>query len=126
VRIDRRFSPARDPRAFTAVLRTVPYYADWLDALEPTTDVFVMGGLHNTPRRLVVDGRPVVLGLHAVNDAVCTTNPTFGRGISMVARTVADLVEVLAEHPDDPYRQASAMDEAVVGHIGPYYAALGG
>jgi flavin-dependent dehydrogenase len=120
--VDRRFSPARDPRAFTAVLRTVPYYADWLDALEPTTDVFVMGGLHNTLRRLVVDGRPVVLGLHAVGDAVCTTNPTFGRGISMVARTVADLVDVLAEHPDDPYRQASAMDEAVVGHIAPYYA----
>ena len=76
--VDHRFLPARDPRAFTAVLRTVPYYAAWLEALDPITDVFVMGGLHNTLRRLVVDDRPVVLGLHAVGDAVCTTNPTFG------------------------------------------------
>jgi 2-polyprenyl-6-methoxyphenol hydroxylase-like FAD-dependent oxidoreductase len=119
---DRRFLPARDPRAFTAVLRTVPYYAAWLDALDPTTDVFVMGGLHNTLRRLVVDGHPVALGVHAVGDAVCTTNPTFGRGLSMVARTVSDLVDVLAEHPDDPHRQALAMDRAVAVHIAPYYA----
>lgn len=55
--VDHRFAAARDPRAFTAVLRTVPYYAAWLDALDPITDVFVMGGLHNTLRRLVVDGR---------------------------------------------------------------------
>jgi 2-polyprenyl-6-methoxyphenol hydroxylase-like FAD-dependent oxidoreductase len=120
--VDHRFAAARDPRAFTAVLRTVPYYAAWLEALEPITDVFVMGGLHNTLRRLVVDGRPVVLGLHAIGDAVCTTNPTFGRGLSMVAQTVADLVDVLTEHPTDPHRQAVAMDQAVGAHIAPWYA----
>lgn len=120
--VDHRFLPARDPRAFTAVLRTVPYYAAWLEALDPITDVFVMGGLHNTLRRLVVDDRPVVLGLHAVGDAVCTTNPTFGRGLGMVAQTVADLVHILSEHPADPHRQALAMDQAVDAHIAPWYA----
>src|SRR5204863_1351444 len=53
---DRRFRPARDPGIFTAVLRTVPAYAAWLDVMDPITDVFPMGGLHNTLRRLVVDG----------------------------------------------------------------------
>ena len=60
---DRRFTPARRPEVFTAVLRTVPYYAAWLDVLDPITDVTVMGGLHNTLRRMVVDGRPVATGL---------------------------------------------------------------
>jgi hypothetical protein len=39
-----------------------------------------MAGLHNTMRRLVAGGAPVVTGLHAVGDSVCTTNPTQGRG----------------------------------------------
>jgi type II secretory pathway pseudopilin PulG len=38
-----------------------------------------MAGLHNTLRRLVVDGTPVATGLHAIGDSVCTTNPTLGR-----------------------------------------------
>ncbi|MFC5138619.1 NAD(P)/FAD-dependent oxidoreductase [Actinomycetospora rhizophila] len=119
---DRRFRTARDPGVFEATLRTVPYYAAWLDALEPISEVAVMGGLHNTLRRLVVDGRPVALGLLAVGDAVCTTNPTFGRGIGVALRTVADLAEVLAAHPDDPEAAALAMDRAVVEHVRPWFA----
>lgn len=119
---DRRFTAARRPDVFTAVLRTVPLQAAWLDALEPITDVHVMGGLHNTLRRLVVDGAPVALGLHAVGDSLCTTNPTFGRGLSMAARSAADLADVLTAHPDDPFAQALAMDRAVSGHLAPWYA----
>ena len=119
---DRRFAPARREAVFTAVLRTIPLYASWLDVMDPITDVAVMGGLHNTLRRLVVDGRPVVLGLHAVGDAVCTTNPTFGRGLSMTLHGAADLVDVLAAHPDDPAAQALAMDRAVDEHVAPWFA----
>ena len=42
-----------------------------------------MPGLHNTLRRLVAGGAPVITGLHAVGDSVCTTNPTLGRGLSL-------------------------------------------
>ncbi len=119
---DRRFVPARHPDVFTAVLRSVPFYASWLDGLDPITDVGVMGGLDNTLRRLVVDGAPVVTGLHAVGDSVCTTNPTFGRGLGMAARGAADLVDVLAVHRDDVHTQALALDEAIGGHIAPWYA----
>jgi 2-polyprenyl-6-methoxyphenol hydroxylase-like FAD-dependent oxidoreductase len=119
---DRRFRTARDPRVFTATLRTVPYYAAWLDVLDPISDVAVMGGLHNTFRRLVVDGRPVATGLLAVGDAVCTTNPTFGRGLGVALRTIADLADVLAEHPDDPEGASLAMDRAVLEHVRPWYA----
>lgn len=119
---DRRFTPARDPEVFTAVLRTVPLFASWLDVMDPITDVAVMGGLHNALRRLVVNGRPVVTGLHAVGDSVCTTNPTFGRGLSMMMRGVAALSDALANHPDAPEAQALAMDAAVAEHIEPWYA----
>ena len=119
---DRRFAPARREAVFTAVLRTIPLYASWLDVMDPITDVVVMGGLHNTLRRLVVDGRPVVLGLHAVGDAVCTTNPTFGRGLSMTLHGAADLVDVLAAHPDDLAAQVLAMDRAVSEHVAPWFA----
>lgn len=118
---DRRFRSARDPEVFTAALRSIPFYASWLEVLDPLTDVAVMGGLHNTLRRLVVDGRPVALGLLAVGDAVCTTNPTFGRGLGVMLRTVVDLAQTLAAHPDDPRAQALAMDRAVVQHVAPWF-----
>jgi 2-polyprenyl-6-methoxyphenol hydroxylase-like FAD-dependent oxidoreductase len=119
---DHRFRTARDPAVFEATVRTVPYYAAWLDVLEPISDVAVMGGLHNTFRRLVVDGRPVATGLLAVGDAVCTTNPTFGRGIGVALRTITDLAAVLAEHPDDPVAASLAMDRAAVEHVRPWFA----
>ena len=119
---DRRFAAAREVDVFTAVLRTVPLHAAWLDVMDPITDVAVMGGLHNTLRRLVVDGRPVVTGLHAVGDSVCTTNPTFGRGLSMVVRGASRLVDALEVHPGDPYAQALAMDRAVTEDVAPWFA----
>jgi hypothetical protein len=42
--------------------------------MDPITDVFPMGGLHNTLRRLVADGSPVAAGLLAIGDSLCTTN----------------------------------------------------
>ncbi|GLZ45406.1 hypothetical protein Acsp06_15910 [Actinomycetospora sp. NBRC 106375] len=119
---DKRFRTARDPAVFDATVRTVPYYAAWLDVLEPISDVFVMGGLHNTFRRLVADGHPVATGLLAVGDAVCTTNPTFGRGIGVALRTIADLADVLATHPEDPDAASLAMDRAILEHVRPWYA----
>ena len=78
--MDHRFKTLRYPEVFTAVLRSVSTYAKWLDALDPITGVYPMGGVHNTMRRLVVDGAPVATGLAAIGDSVCTTNPTLGAG----------------------------------------------
>jgi hypothetical protein len=72
---DHRFRTAREPQVFTAVLRTIPALAAWLDVMDPITGVFPMAGLHNTLRRLVADGSPVATGLHAIGDSACTTNP---------------------------------------------------
>jgi hypothetical protein len=79
-----------------------------------------MTGPRNTLRRLVVDGRPVVTGLHGIGDSVCTTNPTFGRGLSLAMWGAADLADVVGAH-DDWAEQAIAIDERTAGHVAPYY-----
>lgn len=77
---DRPLRALRRPAVHAAVTSTINPVADWLEVLDPISEVYAMGGLHNTLRRLVLDGQPAALGLHAVGDSVCTTNPTFGRG----------------------------------------------
>jgi hypothetical protein len=103
------------------VLRTVPAYAAWLDVMDPITDVFPMAGLHNTLRRLVVDGTPVATGLLAIGDSVCTTNPTLGRGLALALAGAADLADTVARHGDDPVAQALALDRLVGEHVAPFY-----
>jgi 2-polyprenyl-6-methoxyphenol hydroxylase-like FAD-dependent oxidoreductase len=120
---DKRFRAVRDPAVFTAVLRTVPIYAAWLDVLDPISPVFPMGGLHNTLRRLVAGGSPVATGLHAVGDSVCTTNPTLGRGLSLALRGAADLADALAEHGERTpgLELAMDLDQRAGQHIAPCY-----
>ena len=118
---DRRFRTLKHPEVFTAVLRTVPTYAAWLDVLDPISPVFPMAGLDNTLRRLVVDGAPVVTGLHALGDSVCTTNPTLGRGLSLALWGAADLVDTLGQHGTDWVAQALALDGLVAEHVVPFY-----
>jgi 2-polyprenyl-6-methoxyphenol hydroxylase-like FAD-dependent oxidoreductase len=118
---DHRFRAVRHPEVFTAVLRTVPAYAAWLDVLDPITGVFPMAGLHNTLRRLVAGGAPVVTGLHAIGDSVCTTNPTLGRGLSLALSGAVDLLEAIDRHGDDWTAQALALDGLVADHVAPFY-----
>src|SRR5262249_49785498 len=119
--VDHRFKTVRYPDVFTAVLRLVPMYAKWLDALDAITDVYPMGAVHNAMRRLVIDGVPVATGLAAIGDAVCTTNPTLGRGLSFALCGAVDLLQTLHEHRNDWTLQALAMDARVAEHIVPFY-----
>ena len=118
---DHRFRTARDPQVFTAVLRTIPAYRAWLDVMDPITGVFPMAGLHNTLRRLVVDGTPVATGLHAIGNSVCTTNPTLGRGLALALSGAADLADAVGEHAADPAAQALALDRLAGAHVVPFY-----
>jgi len=118
---DKRFRTIRDPAAFTAVLRTMAIYADWLDVLEPITPIYPMGGLHNTLRTLLSDDAPVAHGLHAIGDTVCTTNPTLGRGLSLALREAVDLVDVLDTDHRHPGELAMALHERLESRIAPFY-----
>lgn len=123
------FKRARDEDAYTAVARGNPGLAAWLDAMEATGPVHCLGSLDNRMRRTVRDGRPVVLGLHQVGDALAMTNPTRGRGIAMGLAAAGALHDLLAGGPDDDatlalddwqqrvlavyYREAAASDANV-------------
>ena len=117
---DKRFRRVAQADVFTAVARAVPLLVPWLDVLEPISPVFPMGGLQNTFRRLVVDGMPVVTGLAAVGDSVCTTNPTLARGIALALRSALDLTDAL-DHAEDPIGLARALDRAAGEHVQPFF-----
>jgi 2-polyprenyl-6-methoxyphenol hydroxylase-like FAD-dependent oxidoreductase len=119
--LDHRFRTVKHPEVFTAVLRTIPTYAAWLDVLDPISPVFTMGGVHNTLRRLVAGGVPVATGLHAIGDSVCTTNPTLGRGLGLAVSGAADLLDALGKHADRWTALALALDGLVADHVVPFY-----
>jgi hypothetical protein len=52
---------------------------------------------------------------------LCTTNPTFGRGLTLATWGAADLVDVIATHTGDPPEQALALDARIGEHVGPDY-----
>lgn len=117
---DRPLKAARDPAVFTAVLRTIAPVAAWLDVLDPLTEVYPMGDLHNTLRRIVVGGDPVAHGLLTVGDSLCTTNPTFARGIGFAMLAAVQLVDAVASYPLD--QLAKVMDEVTSTRIAPWFA----
>jgi len=90
--------------------------------LEPIGGVRPMGGLVNRLRRFVDDdGRPTVLGFHAVGDAHTCTNPLYGRGCSLAAVQAVLLADALAEHPDDPAARSAAYEAASAREVEPWF-----
>jgi hypothetical protein len=118
---DRRFRTLRNPEVHTAVLRSVPDFASWLDGLEPITEVYVMAGLQNTMRRLVVDGTPVATGLAAIGDSVCSTNPTLARGLALAMHGALDLLKAIEDEPEDWTAQALHLDTMIGEHVHPFF-----
>jgi flavin-dependent dehydrogenase len=110
---------------FEAAVRAIPTLASWLqdDSAEPVSSVRAMSGLRNRRRRLVRDGAPVVLGVHALGDAAMHTNPLYGRGCTLAFVHAWLLDAVLREHPRDPVARSLAFHEATERELGPWYRA---
>jgi 2-polyprenyl-6-methoxyphenol hydroxylase-like FAD-dependent oxidoreductase len=130
-------SRLRTVDGWEAVARSIPAVAPWIDPGSgvPIEDVQVMGGLRNVRRRLVVAGRPVVLGLLPVGDSLCATNPAYGWGAAMALTYAVAAADAVAEHGSDldgvaraydaataadadaAYRESAAMDRARIYHV---------
>ena len=94
----------RTEAAFEAACRSIPGLADWvdLDRSRPVTDVLPGGMLLNHYRgQRGPDGRLVLPGLVSVGDAVCTTTPNFGRGVTTSLLQARELLRLLDEHGTD-------------------------
>jgi 2-polyprenyl-6-methoxyphenol hydroxylase-like FAD-dependent oxidoreductase len=118
---DKRFRRVTDPDVFTAVVSTVPALAAWLPVMDPISGIYPMGGLHNSMRRLTVDGVPVATGLAAVGDSVCTTNPTMGRGLALALQGATEFVAMLGQYGEDEMGLAQALDHFVTRDVEPFY-----
>jgi len=81
--------------------------------LVPVGGVRPMGGLMNRLRRFVdPEGRPTVLGFHAIGDAHTCTNPLYGRGCSLALAQALLLADAVADHPGVDGAAAEAAAEA--------------
>ena len=100
---DRELTALRDETAYTTALSLLPAAAEWsyLARAFPIDKVRAGAGLVNLYRPQTRD----VTGLLAIGDAVCTTNPTGGRGVSLAIRAAAELADLVATHPPDSGRR---------------------
>lgn len=114
----------RHAEVFDAVARRIPQLEPWTDPdrFQAITPVLPGGGLTNTYRgQLDEDGRVPVAGLFFVGDAVCTTNPAAGRGVSLGLRQATQLVRLLEDSGTDPRVAAEAFDSWCSTQIRPWF-----
>ena len=101
---DRSLVSLRHNDAFDAAARAIPGLAAWTDPAvsRPITDVLPGGPLLNYYRsQRGADGALALPGLVFVGDAVCTTTPSFGRGLTTSYLQAGQLLRLFDEHGAD-------------------------
>lgn len=113
----------RHNEIFDRVAPHVPRFAEWVDParFEPLTDVLPGANLTNNYRgQGARDGGELPAGLYFVGDAVCTTNPMAGRGVSLGFSQARKLTRLIAEH-SDPIDARREFDAWCTTNIRPWY-----
>ncbi len=110
------------PEVFESVCQALPGVAAWTDPArsEPITRVLGMGDLASRWREFAPEGKPCVLGLLPIGDALVRTNPLYGRGCSFAAveaHILRDVIEVVA----DPGERLVRYSAAVKAALRPFY-----
>jgi 2-polyprenyl-6-methoxyphenol hydroxylase-like FAD-dependent oxidoreductase len=108
--------------AFMAAARAIPSIVELIDASVPTTDVLLMGELHNRTRSFISD-KPTVTGLIVIGDALTQTDPSFGWGLSIGLQQAIWLAELVDVHGADLRSLALAFDSEVAAWSATYYRA---
>ena len=94
-------SQLRHEAAFSAACQAIPGLADWVNPARsrPITPVLPGGPLLNAYRgQTGPDGHLALPGLVFLGDAVATTTPTFGRGITTTVLQAQQLLQLIDEH----------------------------
>ena len=121
---DKALASLRHNHCFDAAASLIPQLAPWTDPgrFEPITDVMVGGGLTNSYRgQLDKDGRVAIPGVFFLGDAVCTTYPAAGRGVSLGLRQAQALLTMLAHSGGDLRNAAEQFDAWCTASIRPWY-----
>lgn len=120
---DRVLAKLRHEAAFTAACRAVPGLADWVDPARarPASPVLPGGPLLNAYRgQTGPDGRLALPGLVFAGDAVATTTPTFGRGVTTTLLQATELLRLIDEHGTDVAAVGESLDAWCTGQIKPW------
>jgi 2-polyprenyl-6-methoxyphenol hydroxylase-like FAD-dependent oxidoreductase len=122
---DRELAGLRVTSAFDAAVRAIPGLDVWTEPgrTRPITGVLPGARLHNSFRgQLTETGQVGLSGLFFVGDAVCTTNPTFGRGIATSLMQAQQLLRLLDQHGEDFPSCSVAFDAWCTECIKPWFA----
>ncbi len=109
----RDFIHLRHRPVFEAACRAIPGLSTWTDPdrSKPLTDVLAGGALMNTYRgQTAPDGHLAAEGLISVGDAVCTTTPIFGRGVTTSLLQAQELLRLIDFHGADIGAVATEFD----------------
>ena len=121
---DRQLAALRTQAAFEAAARAIPALAAWTDPgrSRPITPVLPGGRLYNSYRGQLNDaGRVALDGLIYAGDAVCTTNPAAGRGVTTSLLQARQLIRLLEEHGRDFTSCSLAFDHWCAGNTKPWF-----
>ncbi len=113
---DRELRALKSEDAYMAAALSLPALVPWVhpEKSEPITPVLPMGSLQNLHRSLVVDGKPVAVGIQPIGDALCHTNPTFAYGAALSIYHGFMLARI-ASGSEDARTRALAFHDAVAG-----------
>lgn len=120
---DRDMLRLRHDDAFDAACRAIPALAEWTDPdrARPISDVLPGGALVNSYRgQTGHGGRLALRGLIFAGDAVCTTTPVFGRGITTSLLQARELLRLVDEHGGDLVTVTEAFDAWCEAHMRPW------
>lgn len=121
---DRPLGALRHQAAFEAACQAIPGLSTWTepDRTRPISDVQPGGRLTNSYQgQLGPAGDVAAVGLMFVGDAVCTTNPSAGRGVSTSLMQARRLLELLDEHGSDFTSCSLAFDEWCDTQMRPWF-----
>lgn len=113
----------RHTAAFEAACRAIPALAEWTDPgrSRPLTPALAGGNLANRYRaQSGEDGRLVLPGLVFAGDAVCTTTPNFGRGVTTSLLQARELLRLVDEHGADLVTVGESFDAWCEGQMRPW------
>ena len=113
----------RGTAAFDTATGLIPQLSPWTDtsSFEPITAPMSGGRLTNGYRgQLDQGGRVSAAGVHFVGDAVCTTNPAAGRGVTLGLRQAQALLGLLVLEPD-ARDVAEGFDAWCTENVKPWY-----
>ncbi|WP_040405559.1 FAD-dependent oxidoreductase [Amycolatopsis nigrescens] len=119
---DTALKSLRTEEAFTAAVQATPLLAGWVAPgnSEPISPVYAMGSLDNS-LKLPSPEQPPVEGFYGIGDSVCTTNPSYGRGVSLGLKHAYLLADLLEEHPEVGPKQASEFAERTEKLLRPWW-----